>query len=117
QSAEQAWGKNSIASVQITHPADSQPYVELRRTGVTGVYWTRAETLRFNALDGSAMEQENTSNITGDTQRVLLALHEGVFAEWWLRWLYFISGLLGCAVIGTGLVLWTVKRRTQHQKR
>lgn len=116
-SAEQAWGTNSIASVQITHPADSPAYVELRRTGVTGVYWTRAETLRFNAIDGSAMEPENTSTITGDTQRVLLALHEGVFAEWWLRWLYFISGLLGCAVIGTGLVLWTVKRRTQHQKR
>lgn len=116
-SAEQAWGKNSIASVQITHPADSQAYVELRRTGVTGVYWTRAETLRFNAIDGSAMEPENNSNVTGDTHRVLLALHEGVFAEWWLRWLYFISGLLGCAVIGTGLVLWTVKRRPQHQKR
>lgn len=116
-SAEQAWGKNSIASVQITHPADSQAYVELRRTGVTGVYWTHAETLRFNAIDGSAMEPENNSNVTGDTHRVLLALHEGVFAEWWLRWLYFISGLLGCAVIGTGLVLWTVKRRTQHQKR
>ena len=116
-SAEQAWGKNSIASVQITHPADSQAYVELRRTGVTGVYWTHAETLHFNAIDGSAMEPENNSNVTGDTHRVLLALHEGVFAEWWLRWLYFISGLLGCAVIGTGLVLWTVKRRTQHQKR
>ena len=116
-SAEQAWGKNNIASVQITHPADSQAYVELRRTGVTGVYWTRAETLRFNATDGSLMEPENNSNVTGDTHRVLLALHEGVFAEWWLRWLYFISGLLGCAVIGTGLVLWTVKRRTQHQKR
>lgn len=116
-SAEQAWGKNSIASVQITHPADSQVYVELRRTGVTGVYWTRAETLRFNASDGSLMEPEDNSNVTGDTHRVLLALHEGVFAEWWLRWLYFISGLLGCAVIGTGLVLWTVKRRTQHQKR
>ncbi|MBY6346757.1 PepSY domain-containing protein [Providencia rettgeri] len=116
-SAEQAWGKNSIASVQITHPTDSQAYVELRRTGVTGVHWTRAETLRFNAIDGSAMEPENNSNVTGDTHHVLLALHEGVFAEWWLRWLYFISGLLGCAVIGTGLVLWTVKRRTQHQKR
>lgn len=117
QHAEQAWGKNSIASVHITHPADSQAYVELRRTGVTGVYWTRAETLRFNAADGSAMEPDNTGNITGDTHRVLLALHEGAFAEWWLRWLYVVSGLLGCAVIGTGLVLWTVKRRTQHQKR
>ncbi|MGO3133021.1 MAG: PepSY-associated TM helix domain-containing protein [Alcaligenes sp.] len=117
QNAEQQWGKNSIASVQISHPQNSQPYVELRRTGVTGVYWTRAETLRFNAQDGSPMEQEDTSNLTGDTHRVLLALHEGVFAEWWLRWLYVTSGLLGCAVIGTGLVLWTVKRRTQHQKR
>ena len=117
QAAERQWGKNAIASIQITHPNNSQPYVEFRRTGVNGVNWSRGETLRFNALDGSPLEIEDDSNATVDTQRTLLALHEGIFAEWWLRWLYFISGLLGCAVIGTGLVLWTVKRRTQHQKR
>ena len=37
-------------------------------------------------------------------------------AQWPLRWLLFLSGLLGCVMIATGLVLWTVKRRLQQQK-
>jgi hypothetical protein len=41
----------------------------------------------------------------------LLGLHEGLFAGPALRWLYFLSGLMGTAMIGAGLVLWTVKRR------
>ncbi len=30
-----------------------------------------------------------------------------------MRWLYFLSGLAGAAMIATGLVLWTTKRRQQ----
>ncbi|HCP78316.1 MAG TPA: peptidase, partial [Pusillimonas sp.] len=48
------------------------------------------------------------------THQTLLALHEGRFAEPWLRWLYFFAGLLGAGMIGTGLVMWTVKRRKSH---
>jgi len=40
-------------------------------------------------------------------------LHEGNFADWPLRWLYFLSGLGGCAMIGTGLVLWASKRQAK----
>lgn len=41
---------------------------------------------------------------------LLLGLHEGLFAGPTLRWLYFLSGLLGTAMIATGLALWVVKR-------
>ncbi|CCW19571.1 FIG138928: iron-regulated membrane protein [Sphingobium indicum BiD32] len=30
-----------------------------------------------------------------------------------LRWLYFLSGLGGTVMVGTGLILWTVKRRAK----
>ena len=43
----------------------------------------------------------------------LLGLHEGLFAGPVLRWLYFLTGLLGTAMIGTGLVLWTAKRKAR----
>lgn len=48
---------------------------------------------------------------------LLLGLHEGLFAGPLLRWLYFLSGLLGTAMIATGLVLWVVKRSrvNEHQ--
>lgn len=47
---------------------------------------------------------------------VFLGLHEGLFADTLLRWLYFFSGLLGTAMIATGMISWTVKRRPQQLK-
>src|SRR5690606_38878224 len=47
---------------------------------------------------------------------VLLGLHEGLFASPLLHWLYVFSGLLGTAMIATGLVLWVVKRRQRSMK-
>jgi len=46
----------------------------------------------------------------------MLGLHEGLFAGPLLRALYVLSGLLGAAMIATGLVLWSVKRRQRSEK-
>jgi len=40
----------------------------------------------------------------------------GHFAGPVLRWLYFICGLAGTAMIGTGLVIWLGKRQLKHAK-
>jgi uncharacterized iron-regulated membrane protein len=40
----------------------------------------------------------------------------GHFAGSVLRWLYFICGLAGTAMIGTGLVIWLGKRQLKHAK-
>ena len=110
-------GVDQIASLQFMHPKNQTPHVDVRRAGAVGVNYYHPDMERFSAIDGTRLVFDDDSNATFRTQRTLFALHEGNFANWWLRWLYFISGLLGCAVIGTGLVLWTVKRRTQHQNR
>ena len=44
---------------------------------------------------------------------VLYALHVGRFADITVRWLYFLVSLAGTAMVGTGLVMWTVKRRAK----
>ena len=41
------------------------------------------------------------------------AWHPRQHADPALRWLYFFSSMLGAAMVATGLVLWTVKRRTR----
>ena len=41
-------------------------------------------------------------------------LHEGLFAGPFLRWVYFISGLMGAAMIATGAIIWTRKRLQQR---
>jgi uncharacterized iron-regulated membrane protein len=46
----------------------------------------------------------------------LASLHRVWFAGVNLRWLYFISGLVGCALIASGLILWTTRRRAKHER-
>jgi hypothetical protein len=42
---------------------------------------------------------------------VFYALHLGRFSDVVTRWLYFFVSAMGTAMVGTGLVMWTVKRR------
>lgn len=48
--------------------------------------------------------------------QIMTGLHIGFFAGPILRWVYFISGLLGASMVATGLILWTVKRRRTAEK-
>ncbi|MGV7245944.1 PepSY domain-containing protein, partial [Caballeronia sp. M23-90] len=57
------------------------------------------------------METRAASPRETATRGVLYALHLGRFSGLQLRWLYFIVSLAGTAMVGTGLVMWTVKRR------
>ncbi|CAN8139763.1 Uncharacterized iron-regulated membrane protein [uncultured Thiomicrorhabdus sp.] len=68
----------------------------------------------FNGVTGELIQYEPAERSAGkDFFDTMLGLHEGLFADTGLRWLYFFSGLLGTAMIGTGLVLWA---RKQHKK-
>ncbi|HEY9320428.1 MAG TPA: PepSY-associated TM helix domain-containing protein [Achromobacter sp.] len=115
QRLESEWGAGHVASMQIMHPAGESPYINVRRAS-TSTLSVHELAARFSAIDGERLPLPEAAPATMRVRSTLFALHEGLFADWWLRWLYVISGLLGCAVIGTGLVLWTVKRGQQHQR-
>lgn len=69
--------------------------------------------LRFDANTGERLPVDVDGPGLQGT-RWMAALHFGWFANAGVRWLYVVCGLLGCAMIATGLVLWTVKRRARH---
>lgn len=114
--AEADWGADRVARLRIEHPRGEPAFVEL--SGIAGDRMGGLEParLRFATTDGTPLPPDETRGPAARTERVLFDLHEGVFAGWVLRWLYVVSGLLGCGVIATGLVLWTVKRRQKHIK-
>ncbi|MFT6420442.1 MAG: putative iron-regulated membrane protein [Porticoccus sp.] len=113
--AEAAWGQDQVRSVFIQHDGGEEPRVDIGRVRGGQVRVFDAEIMRFHAHTGELLPLDLPDGLTLKTNESLRALHEGRFAEPWLRWLYFIAGLLGCAMIGTGLVLWTVKRRRNHE--
>lgn len=110
--AEQRWGTGAVGSVQVQNPGDENARVAVVRAQSSRVS-TTPNYLLFDGGGGQLLQIKEHSGVAADTQGVLYGLHLGRFADATLRWLYFVVSLAGTAMVGTGLVLWTVKRRTQ----
>lgn len=69
--------------------------------------------MSFNGATGAWLADNPPRGGGALTESAMVGLHAGRYASPTLRWLYFFCGLGGCAMIATGLVLWTIKRRQQ----
>lgn len=113
--AEAQWGAGQVARLSVQQP--QAPGADVQVVRAAGSRIAGSDRLRFDAHTGQPLPPRAEDGPARETQDVMLALHEGRFAGPVLRWLYFGSGLLGCAMIATGLVLWTAKRRARQDKR
>lgn len=113
--AERQWGKGAIGGISITHPGRGDARITFIFLD-NGLARNARKGITFDGVTGENISpppfQQGT---TWKVQNVIIALHEGLFAGSVLRWLYFLSGLLGCTMIATGLILWTVKRQQKQR--
>ena len=110
--ARRAWGPDQVSRIGVALPGDAAARITLQRRPGSRISRGQAETLVFAGATGAVLTSARPAPEPISAFRAaLLGLHEGLFANGVLRWLYFLSGVLGTAMIGTGLVLWTVKRR------
>ena len=115
--AEARWGAGRIRFIDIRHPGDRNARIIFNEK--TGHNVIRAdERLVFDGVNGELLHTvPPTTSVAKGARGLFLSLHEGLFAPIVLRWLYFMSGLLGAAMIATGLVLWAIKRRQRLEKK
>lgn len=116
---QQQWGHNQIRAVTISAAnRDTPAKIQFSPASIDSIMRGRGiGNIEFNALSGERLTPPANDIAAPESfARAMLGLHEGLFAGPLLRWLYLISGFLGCAMIATGLVLWTVKRRPKLQK-
>ncbi|MEH3116470.1 MAG: PepSY-associated TM helix domain-containing protein [Methylorubrum populi] len=65
----------------------------------------------FDGVSGAVLEVRSGGlRPAAKTFTVMTGLHEGHFAGTALRLLFFLCGLMGCAMVATGLVLWSFAR-------
>ncbi|WP_308217640.1 PepSY-associated TM helix domain-containing protein [Paenalcaligenes niemegkensis] len=112
QQAQERWGRDGIGNINVNNPGDAAARVIVVRADDARVS-SSPQYMMFDGTNGELLQTKDRVGPAAETRGVLYALHLGRFADYPLRWLYFLVSLAGTAMVGTGLVLWTVKRRAR----
>ncbi len=119
--AQQEWKNNPIGTISIIAPNTNQAKIELRALhGESVTYRNVYASLQFDGDTGKNITDDSSSlknpNIPMGIYNIFTTLHEARGVDIALRWLLFLSGIVGTVMVATGLILWCVKRAPQQQK-
>ena len=114
--ASMAWHGAAVSRVVVNNPGDATARVTLyRHEG--GKLSANQSSMTFDGASGRLLGRAGEDIApASDTRGVLYGLHLGRFAHPLLRWLFFASGVAGCVMVATGLLLWSVKERQKYAK-
>jgi hypothetical protein len=113
---EETWGtQRPLRRIEFNQrgaPGATVTFTRVEPPKISYVF-TERETLKFSALTGDLIDEANKPAIGIGTRirGVFYGLHLAHFAGPVLRTLFFLMGMMGAAMVGTGLVLWTLKRK------
>jgi uncharacterized iron-regulated membrane protein len=110
--ASHEWGGRPVGYVRVINPGDATATVEISASRDDAMS-ARSSTLTFDGTTGKLAARQREPGGARTTEGVMIGLHIGRYAGDMLRWLYFLSGLAGTAMVATGLILWTVKRHAR----
>lgn len=105
-------GATEIGYLTVYNPGDRAGTVAVTSSPAAG-FDARGTTLAYDAATGRLRQAPAKPGGARLTESVMIGLHAGRYAGLPLRWLYFAAGLFGTAMVATGLVLWTAKRRAR----
>ncbi|QJI42271.1 PepSY domain-containing protein [Pseudomonas sp. ADAK2] len=114
--AREQWLEGQAGNLAVNNPGDANASVVLERDSADGVVYDYGRALTFDGVTGQLLGTTAERPIPMAIAGGFYGLHMGHFAGPVLRWLYFICGMAGTAMIGTGLVIWLGKRQLKHAK-
>lgn len=111
------WSDDKLELVEIYAANDINANIRFSRS-VTDITYNHSDEIIFNGITGEIIsEPERQYTISAMIHNGFISLHEGQFSGTVARWIYFFTGLIGAAMIASGLVLWTSKRKSQQMKK
>lgn len=113
--AAREWQGGNPRTVIVRHPNDAAATVTILRSGADQLN-ARGASITYSGATGDRLSASPVPGPALTTAGVMLGLHISQFAGPVLRWTYFLLGLTGAAMVGTGLLLWTAKRRKPGAK-
>ncbi|RZT10389.1 Uncharacterized iron-regulated membrane protein [Duganella sp. CF402] len=106
-------------AVVVNHPGDAAMTVQVYGTTSPdtqeGKLLSKRGVMKFDGVSGGLLETEMPHRAPPNGARATLVtldeLHRLHFAGAVIRWLYFVAGMAGTAMMATGAILFMVKRR------
>lgn len=108
--AEAMWGGGRAALISVSQPGDAGARIEVFRS-LTDRMVNNSQAVRFDGVTGELISAPRREGAGAIARGAMIGLHAGRYADLTLRWLYFLCGVAGTVMVGSGLVLWTAKRR------
>lgn len=115
QPVQQKWGKTEFNTIHVKNPNTQQAqitFIERKDHSIT----RNQEQMTFNAITGQPLSSSKNESAIATLNAGVYGLHMATFAQPLLRLALFFSGLLGCAMIASGLLLWSLKRQLQNKQ-
>ena len=103
-----------LGGISISNPGLSNAEIQIRPVLGNRIALTKGQGMRFDGVTGEPLSGPTEMRTTVLTHRVISGLHFAQFGGYPMRWLYFVCGLISSAMIASGLVLFTVKRRRKY---
>lgn len=93
----------------VHHPADAAAQISFGTEHSRRVAWDMQQ-VHYDAATGAFLKQSTPATPGYDAYAFLGGLHMAQFGGAPLRWLYFLMGLAGCAMLASGMQVWIRKR-------
>lgn len=103
-----------IGGLNIRNPNTAAARIEIRPELGNRIALTKGHAMVFDGVTGELLGDVPELRPAPLTQRVMAGLHFAQFGGYPMRWLYFVCGLVSCAMIASGLVLFCVKRGRKY---
>lgn len=110
---KQQWGDQSLATFEVKNPNTNQAVITIKQLEDRSITLNQPQIV----FDGTGKILSNTRNNSAiaTLNAGVYGLHMATFAQPFLRFAFFCSGVLGCLMIASGLLLWSLKRQIQYK--
>ncbi len=117
QQVKNSWHADELSYVEMFAADDINAHARFVRHE-TDITYNPDDEVTINAITGEVIAVKiNKYTGAGIIHNGFFSLHEGHFAGPIARWIYFFTGLIGTAMIASGLILWTTKRKPKQMKK
>jgi len=118
--AARQWPENGVGSITVNNPNTPKMTVDMREGGGSSfVNRGQTRTLQFDGVTGALRDGPGTAtspSFARATYNVVTGIHMARGADSVMRWLLFLSGVVGTFMAASGMVLYVVKRLPERKK-